>query len=69
MATDWHLVLSRDGTVLAVGRPMAAHWVGARLDDCSDAPIELRQAVRTLLPEMQRSRESMAARTVTLGPT
>lgn len=65
---DWHLVLSRDGTVLAVGRPMAAHWVGARLDDCSDAPIELRQVARTLLAEIRQSRESMAARAVFLGP-
>jgi signal transduction histidine kinase len=67
MATDWHVVLSRDGTVLAVSRPMASHWVGARLDDCSDAPLELRQAAQTLLAEMRQSRESMAARTLSLG--
>lgn len=64
-----YLILSPDGTVLAVSPPLGAHWQGARLDDCADAPSELREAARALLFEMPRSRQPVAARTLSLGAT
>ena len=49
MATDWHLVLSRDGTVLGATDGAPASWVGTRLDDRDDVPEDLKQAERTVL--------------------
>jgi signal transduction histidine kinase len=40
--TAWHLVLSRDGTVMAATDGACASWVGTRLDDLGDAPEELK---------------------------
>jgi signal transduction histidine kinase len=44
-APDWHIVLSRDGTVLeSEGAPQS--WVGTRLVDRDDVPDDLKQAGR-----------------------
>jgi signal transduction histidine kinase len=48
-APGWHLVLSRDGTVLAAMDGAPPSWVGARLDDRDDVPEDLKEAGRTVL--------------------
>lgn len=55
MTTDWHLVLGRDGTVLGAtdGAPLA--WVGKRLENCTDAPEDLKEAERALLDRTPRA--------------
>jgi signal transduction histidine kinase len=47
--TAWHLVLSRDGTVMAATDGACTSWVGTRLDDLGDAPEELKEAGRAPL--------------------
>lgn len=49
MTTEWHLVLSRDGTVLAATEGARVSWVGRRLDDCDDASEDLKEAGRRIL--------------------
>lgn len=49
MTADWHLVLARDGTVLAAAGGAASEWVGRRLDDCADAPEHVKAAARALV--------------------
>jgi hypothetical protein len=51
MGTDaaWHLVLSRDGTVMAATDGAPASWVGTRLDDPGEVPHDLKEAGRALL--------------------
>ncbi len=44
-----HLVLSRDGTILAATGPALASWIGARLEECADAPADLKEAGRDAL--------------------
>lgn len=61
MTTDWHLVLSRDGTVLGATDGAPASWVGARLDDREDVPEELKDAGRTVLRRASHSTSSVAA--------
>ncbi len=46
MAADWHLVLSRDGTVLAATDGAPPAWAGTRLDDRNDVPEDLKEAGR-----------------------
>ncbi len=48
-ATDWHFILDRDGTVMGATDGAPESWIGSRLDDCADAPEELKAAGRTLL--------------------
>jgi signal transduction histidine kinase len=48
-ATDWHLVLGRDGTVLGATDGAPASWVGAHLDDRDDVPEDLKKAGRSAL--------------------
>ena len=61
MATDWHLVLSRDGTVLGATDGAPASWVGTRLDDRDDVPEDLKDAGRTVLGSAQHSASPVAA--------
>jgi signal transduction histidine kinase len=57
-ATEWSLVLSRDGTVLAAdGAPRS--WIGVHLADCADAPDDVKEAGRAVLE----------ATTTSLAPT
>ena len=49
IATDWHLILGRDGTVVGATDGAPESWIGARIGECADAPDELREAARTLL--------------------
>ena len=53
--TAWHLVLSRDGTVMAATDGACTSWVGTRLDDLGDAPEELKEAGRALLDNAYHS--------------
>jgi signal transduction histidine kinase len=55
MATDWHLVLSRNGTVLAATDGAPASWVGARLDERPDVPGDLKDAGRAVLARAHHS--------------
>ena len=48
-ATDWHLILGRDGTVIGATDGAPESWIGARIDDSIEAPEELKEAGRTLL--------------------
>jgi two-component system phosphate regulon sensor histidine kinase PhoR len=48
-ATDWHLILGRDGTVIGATDGAPESWIGARIDESTDAPEELKEAGRTLL--------------------
>ena len=48
-SANWHLVLARDGTVLAATDAASASWVGMPLAECPDAPEDVKQAARTLL--------------------
>ncbi len=61
IATDWHLVLGRDGTVIGATDGAPASWVGARLDACADAPAELKEAARSLLDAPHPSGAAVAA--------
>lgn len=49
MDTDWHLVLTRDGTIVVATNGAPASWIGARLDDCGDAPLDLKLAAAALV--------------------
>ena len=60
MATDWHLVLSRDGTVLdSDGAPRS--WVGTRLVDRDDVPDNVKQAGHDALRRTSDQRPSSHA--------
>jgi signal transduction histidine kinase len=61
MATEWHLVLSRDGTVLAAMGGAPASWVGTRLDDRNDLPEDLKDAGRTVLGNVSHTASPVAA--------
>ena len=61
MAPDWHLVLSRDGTVLAATDGAPAAWVGTRLVERADVPADLKDAGRALLGNSDHSTSSRAA--------
>ena len=48
MAMDWHLILSRDSTILdAIGAP--GRWIGSQLHDRDDIPQNLKDAGRLTL--------------------
>lgn len=49
IATDWHLILGRDGTVIGATDGAPESWIGAWIGECADAPEELKEAGRTLL--------------------
>jgi signal transduction histidine kinase len=49
MASDWHLVLSRDGTVLGAAGGAPGAWVGRRLGDGDDVPEDMKEAGRAVL--------------------
>jgi signal transduction histidine kinase len=61
MATEWHLVLSRDGTVLAAMDGAPPSWVGTRLGNREDAPEDLKEAGRTVLASADHSASPVAA--------
>jgi signal transduction histidine kinase len=48
-ATDWHLILGRDGTVIGATDGAPESWIGMRLDESADVPEELKKAGRVLL--------------------
>ena len=54
MAASWHLVLGRDGTVLAATDGAPASWIGRRILHCNDAPTELKTAVDAILARTAR---------------
>lgn len=60
MATDWHLVLSRDGTVLGATDGAPAAWIGQRLDDRDDLPEDLKEAGRRVLGTASHSASPVA---------
>ena len=64
MAADWHLVLSRDGTVLGATDGAPGSWVGARLDDRDDVPADLKAAARTVLGSAHHSASPVAVSVV-----
>jgi signal transduction histidine kinase len=45
----WHLVLARDGTVVAATDGAPASWIGTRLEACPEAPEDLRLAAAGFL--------------------
>jgi signal transduction histidine kinase len=49
MAADWHLVLARDGTVLAATDGAPGSCVGTRLDDGAGVPEDLKESGRAAL--------------------
>jgi signal transduction histidine kinase len=61
MATDWHLVLSRDGTVLGATDGAPASWVGTRLNHRDDVPEDLKEAGRAVLGSAEHSSSPVAA--------
>jgi signal transduction histidine kinase len=56
MQSDWLIILTADGAVLAVAGGAPVEWVGKTLVDREDAPDELRQSVRLLLRQLHGSR-------------
>ena len=48
-SASWHLVLSRDGTVLGAAEGAPSAWLSRRLDECDDAPEDLKEAGRAIL--------------------
>jgi signal transduction histidine kinase len=64
MDTDWHLVLSRDGTVLGATDGAPSSWIGTRLDDRDDVPQDLKEAGRAVLGKAKRSASPTAASTL-----
>ena len=63
-ADDWHLVLSRDGTVLGATDGAPAAWIGRRLDDRDDVPEDLKAAARAVLASGLHSPAPGSARVV-----
>ena len=61
MATDWHLVLCRVGTVVAATDGAPQSWLGTRLDDRDDVPEDLKEAGRTILDSAYHSTSPAAA--------
>lgn len=61
MASDWHLVLSRDGTVMAATDGAPPSWLGTRLDDRADVPEDLKDAGRAILATACHSISPVAA--------
>jgi signal transduction histidine kinase len=55
MASDWHVVLGRDGTVLGVADGAPAAWLGTRFADRSDIPNSLKNAGRFAVEEANHS--------------
>jgi signal transduction histidine kinase len=53
--TDWSLVLSRDGTVLAAADGAPRSWIGVHLADCADAPDDVKEAGRAVLEDTTAS--------------
>lgn len=62
--TDWHIVLSRDGTVLDATDGAPRVWVGARLDDREDVPEDVKLAGREAM-----ERANHDGRPAASGPT
>src|SRR3974390_3424826 len=58
---EWHLVLSRDGTVLAATDGAPPDWVG-RPFQMNDAPVDLKSAVGRLLGERASEGGQVACR-------
>jgi signal transduction histidine kinase len=52
---SWHLVLTRDATVVVATEGAPESWIGARLEDCPDVPEDLAQAVDSLFSGASRS--------------
>lgn len=61
MASDWHLVLARDGTVLGATDGAPPSWIGTRLVDRDDVPQDLKEAGRALLANARWSAVPVAA--------
>jgi signal transduction histidine kinase len=61
MATDWQLILSRDGTVLGATEGAPASWIGTKLDERNDVPKHLKEAGRALLDRANHSATPAAA--------
>jgi signal transduction histidine kinase len=59
--TAWHLVLTHDGIVMAATDGAPRSWVGTRLADLDDAPVDLKEAGRELLDTAYHSASSAAA--------
>jgi signal transduction histidine kinase len=55
MDSDWQVVFTADGAVLAVSGGAPAEWMGTALTDRSDLPDGLRQAVVELLRQLHTS--------------
>jgi signal transduction histidine kinase len=68
MMPEWLIVLSPDGTVLAVSGEVPAGWVGLRVEDQPDAPEELRRLVAETRRQFNASssRSSLISATITL---
>lgn len=60
MTTEWHLVLGRDGTVLAAADGAPRSWIGTRLEECDDVPEDLKDAVRGVLRHADQSESQVA---------
>jgi signal transduction histidine kinase len=58
-----HIVLGRDGTVLAANDGAPAPWVGARLDGRGDAPKDLQIAARDFLARVSNQPGPLSQRT------
>lgn len=62
MAADWHLVLGRDGTVLVATDGAPPSWIGKRIEDCCEAPEDLKVAARDLLDHAVHSTGPLSER-------
>jgi signal transduction histidine kinase len=65
----WHLILARDGTVVGVMDGAPASWIGTRLEDCADAPEDLKDAAATFLKGAAHSASFGVPATVPLPST
>src|SRR6478609_2505816 len=66
MASDWHLVLDPDGTVVASLGGAPAEWIDSRVIDRRDVPAELRNAALLITNHLVTAGLSAASRTLTL---
>ncbi len=66
MASDWHLVLDPDGTVVASLGGAPAEWIDSRLIDRRDVPAELRNAALLITNHLVTAGLSAASRPLTL---
>jgi signal transduction histidine kinase len=65
---DWLLLLSREGTILAVDGGAPSAWLSRRVDDCAGMPEGVRAAARQLLRDLSQRPSTAILRMLRAAP-